>query len=386
VLLIIGGGYTGVSAALHLAELKQRTGLPARIILLEAQQVASGPSGKSAGHVCGLQRSDAAVRRHCGLVPGDRLIALAVDGSKLVRRLIERHNIPCDLRDGYVVISNGLEQIVSEKGAEFCIEPYPFVLGLARAAQDIGAVEIYEGTKVTGLERSSIGVRAITMDGAIEASLVLAAGGRQMLETIPSLQPLHSVTTEVRVTTIITDPIPDAVLEGIMPVAGLRRFPFTSESFNVAYGSIDRHKRIIFGACATACADPDPARTFRALTKMFPSLTRKYRESSGSELAWKTLVEAERLVFTRDLLPSVGRCPGNDRAYYVHALGGHGIAVGTLLGKAAAEKLWGLQYGHGASGTAFDAFAAVSHGWLPPRQPWRKVAATVGLFMARWSR
>src|ERR1700712_1585018 len=106
VILIIGAGFTGVSAALRLGELQRASGIPVRIVLVEADRVASGPSGKNAGHICGLQLPDAAVRRHCGQALGDRLIAAATDAADLVRALIADWSIPCDLRDGYVSIDN----------------------------------------------------------------------------------------------------------------------------------------------------------------------------------------------------------------------------------------------------------------------------------------
>jgi hypothetical protein len=71
---------------------------------------------------------------------------------------------------------------------------------------------------------------------------------------------------------------------------------------------------------------------------------------------------------------------------YVHALGGHGIAVGTLLGNAAAEKIWDMHLGEAQRGTLFDTFAAIPHGWLPSKRPWRCLAAAIGLVIRSiWS-
>jgi gamma-glutamylputrescine oxidase len=381
VILVIGAGYTGVSAALRLAELQQASGLRARIMLVEAGRVASGPSGKSAGHICGLQAPDDAVRRHCGTELAERLIAAATDAADLVRVLVARHEIPCDLRDGYIAIDRNNRQRTVEGGDEFGIDPYPFVLGLARAARDRG-VEIHENTKIIGLDDGPDGCLATTADGAtIRATLVLAAGGHRMAENIPLLAPLRSRTTELRVSTIITDPLPDSVLRSVMPDADGRRYPFSTDTANVAYGSIDRRNRIVFGACATACTDPAPDQIARTLEAILPSLADNYRAAAAKPLGWRPLVTAERLCYTRDRLPNVGTAAGHRRVHYVQALGGHGVALGTLLGTAAAEKLWGIHSGNPAMGAVFDLFAAINHRWLPPRQPWRGAVASIGLFL-----
>jgi glycine/D-amino acid oxidase-like deaminating enzyme len=384
VILVIGAGYTGLAASLRLAELRAAAGSTTRIVLLEQDRVASGPSGKSAGHICGLQASDAAVRRHCDGAPGDRLIEAATEASRLVRRMIEHHAIPCDLRDGYVLIQPDGRQTVTEGGTEFGIDPYPFALGLAFAAERLG-VEIYENATVTGLEFTGDGCVATTTGGTINVACALASGGHRMAETIGLLAPLRRRTTELMVSTIITDPIPDALLSRIMPRTAGRRFPFANTVSNVAYGSFDRSNRIIFGARSSAIRDPDPARIMHALAALLPNLLPGYRAIAGRELGWRPLVEAEKICFTRDRLPNVGTMKGHPNIHYVQALGGHGLALGTLLGVAAAEKIWGVRGGETGDGASlFDAFAAVPHGWLPPGQPWRGLAAALGMGFMRF--
>jgi hypothetical protein len=351
---------------------------------VEQARVASGPSGKSAGHICGLQAPDEDVRRHCGPELGDRLIAAADDASKLVRTLIERLAIPCDLRDGYVVVGSDGRQTVTEGGSAFGIDSYPYALGLAHAAANLG-VEIHEGVTVTRLERMSNGYLATTSGGPVQVSHVLASGGHRMAEMIALLAPLRRRTTELVVSTIITAALPDAVLNAAMPAAAGRRFPFANDSADVAYGSIDREGRLVFGACATAWGMPDPARIVQVLARLLPSLLPDYRTATGAELAWDLLVEGERICFTRELLPNVGAIAEHPNILYVQALGGHGIALGTLLGASAARKLWGLRTGGGATDGLFDAFAAVPHGWLPPWQPWRSWTAGLGLLLRRRS-
>ena len=342
VFLVIGAGYTGVSAALRLAELTRQTGASGRIVLVDAGLVGSGPSGKSAGHIAGLQASAPRVRAHCGEAHAARLIAIAEEASDLVRTLIARYQIPCDLRDGYVVIHRDGSQTVSTGGRAFGIDPYPFVLGLAHAARNQG-VEVYERTKVTRIDEAANGCTVTTSNGLFRASHVLAAGGHGMARDISLLASLRARTTELRVSMIITDPLPEQVLKAIIPDAGNRRYPFATDVADVSYGSIDRRRRMIFGARATAVMPPNPTKIARALMELFPSLNDKYQAATGAKLGWHPLVTDERLSFTRDLLPNVGRASSHSRVHYIHGLGGHGVALGTILGVAAAEKLWGIR-------------------------------------------
>ena len=239
-------------------------------------------------------------------------------------------------------------------------------------------VEIYEGATVTSLDPSRSGCIATVAGNPLPVAGVFASGGHRIAEVIELLAPLRQRTTELLVSTIITDPLPDVLLRQIMPEANNRRFPFTNEEANVAYGSVDRSNRLIFGAHASALRRPDFGQIARALAALFPELLPGFRALTGRNLGWRPLVEAEPLSFTRDLLPNVGAVSGCNNILYVQALGGHGLALGTLLGTVAAEKLW-ARLGGRTSGDAqiFDAFAAVSHGWVPPWQPLRSLATEI---------
>ncbi len=175
--VVMGGGYTGVSAALHLGLLRRAAGSDApRLLLLEAGRVGCGPFGKSGGHVCGLQVADDAVLRHCGRGLGGRVIAAARGAAALVRSLAVGHGIPCDLRDGYVEIGRDGAQSLVKDGSLFGIDPYPYVLGLAHAARALG-VGIREGVHVVDIGESRDGCRLTTPAGTIGARFVPAAGG-----------------------------------------------------------------------------------------------------------------------------------------------------------------------------------------------------------------
>ena len=90
---IVGGGITGLSAALHLAESNIQA------IVLEARDVAFGASGRAFGQVVPYLKHDAAeIVSHYGPERGERIIQAIGDGPEFVSRMIERYDIVCDVR------------------------------------------------------------------------------------------------------------------------------------------------------------------------------------------------------------------------------------------------------------------------------------------------
>ncbi len=206
---VVGAGYTGLSAALHLAE----AGMD--VVLLDAHRVGFGASGRNGGQLGSGQRMDqAGLERLMGSGEAGKLWALAEDAKALVKGLIARHGIKCDLRPGiaetgwstaqvrelqhhaaHLQDSYGYDQIeMLDRDAchKVCpspaykggfldwgaahLHPLNYALGLAQAAVAAG-VRIYEQTHVHHIEeRQAVLVR--TDRGRVKADyLVLACNG-----------------------------------------------------------------------------------------------------------------------------------------------------------------------------------------------------------------
>jgi gamma-glutamylputrescine oxidase len=92
---VVGGGYTGLSAALHLAEAGRK------VVLVEAHRVGFGASGRNGGQLGSGQRKDQeALEKLVGRDDAAKLWQLGEDSKDLVKGLIDRHNIDCDLKPG----------------------------------------------------------------------------------------------------------------------------------------------------------------------------------------------------------------------------------------------------------------------------------------------
>ena len=103
---IIGGGYTGLSAALHLAEL----GLD--VALLEAHRVGFGASGRNGGQLGSGQRMDQdGLERLMGRDMAHQLWEMAEDAKKLVKDLIAKHDIDCHLKPGIAEMGFGKRDV-----------------------------------------------------------------------------------------------------------------------------------------------------------------------------------------------------------------------------------------------------------------------------------
>ena len=98
---VVGGGYTGLSAALHLAE----RGF--RVVLLEARRIGNGASGRNGGQLgSGHRRPQALLERALGVEAARRLWELAEEAKAAVRERIARHRIACDLKPGIAVAAH----------------------------------------------------------------------------------------------------------------------------------------------------------------------------------------------------------------------------------------------------------------------------------------
>lgn len=203
---IVGGGYTGLSAALHLAE----AGFS--VVLLEAHRVGFGASGRNGGQLGSAQRMDQEdLEKLVGTDDATKLWDLAEDAKALVKSLISHHDIDCDLKPGIATLgfsenecaelhthaahlktTYGYEQIElldPEAGRALCpspayaggyldtgaahLHPLNYALGLADAAIAAG-LRLHENTEVLGIEEGArvtvrTGHGSVTADHAILA-------------------------------------------------------------------------------------------------------------------------------------------------------------------------------------------------------------------------
>lgn len=345
--LIVGGGFTGVAAALALAE----RGISTR--LLEASTIGWGASGRNGGQVIpGLKYDPDQLIERYGQERGERLIDTSSRNADVVFELIQRHAIECDAqRHGWLqpaATQAGIQRIESRaaqwaaRGVEVewltreaCAErlgtaaylagwrdpragslnPLAFVRGLARAASAAGA-QLHEGSAVTGLARQAEGWRATTARGEVTAERVLLCTNGYTDTLQPGLARSLIAANSFQ---IATRPLSAEEGATILP-----RGEVASDARKLLfYFRRDAAGRLLFGGRGPFHDPRDPT-DFRHLIS---GMTRLYPALKGVEIdyAW-----GGRVALTQDSMPHV-----HEPAPGLHvALGynGRGVGMGTHLG------------------------------------------------------
>jgi glycine/D-amino acid oxidase-like deaminating enzyme len=204
---IVGGGYTGLSAALHLAE------AGADVAVLEGERVGWGASGRNGGQLHSGQRRDQDwLEDHLGIDDALKLWRLAEEAKALTKGLIARHAIACDWRDGLIETVHkrrlvpgemayverlqsrygyetewlGRDRLAAAIGTDVYfggrrdmgaghLDPLKFAQGLARAAAKAGA-RIFEGTRAVRVSGSAATGFAVDVAAPSPFASTLASG------------------------------------------------------------------------------------------------------------------------------------------------------------------------------------------------------------------
>jgi gamma-glutamylputrescine oxidase len=353
---IIGGGLAGLSSALGLAE----RGV-ADVVVLEAQQVGFGASGRNGGFVFGGYSLDCAdLLKTLGPVRARELYALTTDAVNLMRERISRYRIDCDVTDAGVILANWFDdparldaqrrlmrdsfgvdwQPVSaaqlagqlktrryhgglfERNA-FHFHPLKYVLGVAAAAAQAG-VTIHEGSPVVRLQRAGAGFVVHTPQGALEARHVVMAGGGYLRNVYARVErAVLPIATYVMATEPLGARLPDAL---DTPAAVYdTRFAFD-------YYRPLPDTRILWGGRISVRerAPGTIARLLRRdLVKVYPQL-----HDVRIEHAWGGLMS-----YARHKMPQIGRSA--DGVWYALGFGGHGMAPTTVSGELLAAAISG---------------------------------------------
>lgn len=350
-----GGGYTGLSAALHLA----RRGYS--VALVEAHRVGFGASGRNGGQVGSGQRVDQDVlERMAGRGPARALWDLGEEAKALVRKLVADHAPDAAWRPGIIHACRsdtemraahayadrlrrdyGYDQITpldrdalrdilpskAYRGGDLDmgaghIHPLRFAFGLARAASAAG-VRIFERSEAVAL-RHGVRVRVETASGHVEADhLILACNGY-----LGKLEPrLAARAMPINNFIVATEPLGDrveTVLRRDVAVADTR--------FVVNYFRLSEDGRLLFGGGESyGYRFPDDIRAVvrKPLSQVFPHLADvRLTHAWGGTLA-----------ITRTRMPAFARLRGNVLA--ASGYSGHGVAMATLAGRLLAEAVAG---------------------------------------------
>jgi gamma-glutamylputrescine oxidase len=352
---VIGGGYTGLSSAIHLAERGYT------VALLEAERIGWGASGRNGGQCSvGQRKAQDDLEELYGKEEARRLWDLGVEAVAVVRDLITRFGIDCDLKRGCLQTAlkhsdaawyrHYAEHMQSEYGFHmrylegeelehlsgtdvFCgglveyasahLHPLNFALGLADAASRLG-VQIFENSRVGNYDRARP-TRVTTGQGSVTADYVVLGcnGYLERLEprVAGKIMPLNNFI-------IATEPLSEERQRSINP----EDVCAYDAKFVVNFWKLTGDGRMLFGGGENYTRRfPSDIKSFvrKRMLPFYPQLA-----DARIDYGW-----GGTLAVTMNRMPSFGRLDPD--VFYALGFSGHGVQMATLAGKLIAEAVAG---------------------------------------------
>ncbi|MAD46254.1 MAG: FAD-dependent oxidoreductase [Oceanospirillaceae bacterium] len=384
---IIGAGFTGLSAGLHLAERGYS------VALLEANRVGWGASGRNGGQVCQGHNQDAEdLVAKVGMKDGKALFDMSVESVGLVRELIEKHNIECDLKKGIAYVAARKSDVkemhasttymqnemqydrvrhlstpeVQEMlgtdryfGGKLWLDalhlhPMNYVRGLAKAAADAG-VRIYENSRVSDY-RAGKDAEVNTANGKVKARYILVACNGYLDKLEPrvagKIMPIRSLM-------LATEPLSDEMCKRI----NRDDVAVADSKFAVNYFRTAGDNRLLWGGRETYTGrlPKDVGQFVRgAMVERYP-----YLKDVKIDYGW-----SGQLAITLNRQPHFDRL--EDNLFVAQGYSGHGVALATLGGKLMADAI-------STSAEKFDIFARYPTPTFPGGTLLRKPGHVLGM-------
>lgn len=388
---VVGGGYTGLMTALELAE----HGFD--VILLEAQRVGWGASGRNGGQVItGYNKPMSTIERWVGRDDARRLWDLGEEAKTLLADRVGRHAIACDLTWGFVYAAvkprhmadvaeldgemrgrYGYDRIraldratvrehvnsdayiggLHDSGSGH-LHPLNYALGLARAATAAG-VRVFEQSPVTAIDTGA-SPSATTASGKVRARFLVLAGNAYLGRLAPRLA---SMIMPVATYLIATESLGEDTARSLLPT----NVAVSDMNFVLNYFRRSSDHRLLFGGGVSYSGMDPPGLRLTMRSKMlavFPQL-----RDAAIDHFW-----GGRVAITVNRMPQVGRL--TPTTLFAHGYSGHGVALAGMAGRVMAEAVRG-------TAERFDVFARLPHQPFPGGRPFRTPALVLAMLWFR---
>ncbi len=388
--LVVGAGFAGLSAAIELA----RRGY--RVVVLEADRVCSGASGRNGGQaIVGYASGQEPFEKQMGKANARLAWDMSLEAIALMDQRMAEFQIDCDRVSGYLYVADSprkaraLEEDLQSlerrygfktdlaRGADvqehirsprYCaaayerqsghLHPLKYGLGLARAARSLG-VQIFEQSAVLDIQRGAT-LTACTTRGTVRAQWGVLAGNCTLGEYGPRVAPeLAPRIMPVGTYIIGTAPLGADLCQQLIP----SNASVCDNNFVLDYFRFSVDRRMLFGGRVSySTRTPKDLATVmtRRMAQVFPAL-----QDVPVEFVWGGFVD-----ISMNRAPDFGRLGQN--LFYLQGFSGHGVALTGLAGKLVAEAVAG-------QAERFDVFARMQHRKFPGGSLLRTPSLVLGM-------
>lgn len=366
---VVGGGFTGLSSALHLAEQGYD------VVVLESARVGFGASGRNGGQLVNSYSRDIdVIESSYGADAARMLGGMMFEGGEIIRERISRYRIDCDYRAGGLFVAlnhrqmatleeqkanwerygNSQLELLDEEaiGHEVASERYvgalldrsgghihPLNLAIGEAqAIKLNGGRIFEQSPVVKIEHGTPAV-VKTASGQVTARYVLIAGNAYLGDKLEPKLAKRSMPCGTQI--VATAPLPADVAKKLIPA----NYCVEDCNYLLDYYRLTADNRLLYGGGVVYGArDPDNVERL-----IVPKMLKTFPQLKGVKIDYRW---TGNFLLTMSRMPQFGRLENN--IYYMQGYSGHGVTCTHLAGRLIAEALRG-------DAERFDAFARLPH-------------------------
>lgn len=369
---VIGGGFSGVAAALSLTERGHS------VALLESNRIGWGASGRNGGQLLAGWSGESALVKQAGQTASDFLWQTRYRGNDIVEARIKKYNIACDFVRGTITTAlkpaqmimlndeyeecrqrghaDSLEMVAAESIRKYVgtdtyiggladkrsahLHPLNLCAGEARAADGLGA-KIYENSSVVEIVHGQKPLIK-TGQGSMSADFVVLAGNAyHRLER----NKLHGYMLPTETYVVATEILPDEIADEILP----QNSGVCDANIVLDYFRLSADKRLIFGGGCNYLN----TRNIDAKAELLPRIQALFPQLShvGIDYSWSGVMG-----IPLNRIPMVGRV--SDNIFYAQGYSGHGVNCSHITAEIICDAIEN-------NSETLDIFDNVSHFRIP---------------------
>ena len=388
---IVGGGFTGVSAALRLIEHGYK------VAVVEANRISWGASGRNGGQLIdGFVMDLDKFEKKVGKIGAEIAYQMGIESRDVVLERIKKHSIDCDLKFGFldVAMNQGdiddfhewleekqennyphkMEFITQENlkqhvGSDKYIagvvnygnghlHPLNLCIGEARAIVDQGGA-IFEQSLVKKIKHGK-NPKLITENGVVHAKKVILAGNAYLRKTEPKLA---GAVIPAGSYIIATEPLSESLANELLP----SDMAVCDQRVGLDYYRLSADRRMLFGGlCNYSGRNP---KSIKGVLQ--PKMLNVFPQLAGKRIDYEW---GGYIGISINRIPQMGRIQNN--TYYVQGYSGHGLCPTHIAGNVIADAIVG-------DTERFDVFEKVKHIRLPGGMWFANPALALGMMWFR---